>query len=304
MKKILVLIALSIVLTACTPKPKQDLKLTIIAPKGAPAATLIPLLNDTSDRISLVDGTELLTAEMIKGEMDLIIAPINLGVKLIEEGKAAYQLAAVVTWGNLYIIDSRVAISVIYDPEPLAMFGVGAVPEMILNAVKDKLPFAFEPVPFASVADVRGQLLADAYRFGLLAEPVASATLAAAEAAGRPFGIVSDLQALWKTVTGFDNYPQAALFVRTDLEDKSAIQERISRMTTYIQRVDADPKTITADITTWTPASLGLPSASIVVAAWDRLNVDVRLATEVKAEIDTFLERFNLSVSDTTYFKP
>lgn len=304
MKKILVLIALSIVLTACTPKPKQDLKLTIIAPKGAPAATLIPLLNDTSDRISLVDGTELLTAEMIKGEMDLIIAPINLGVKLIEEGKAAYQLAAVVTWGNLYIIDSRVAISMIYDPEPLAMFGVGAVPEMILNAVKDKLPFAFEPVPFASVADVRGQLLADAYRFGLLAEPVASATLAAAEAAGRPFGIVSDLQALWKTVTGFDNYPQAALFVRTDLEDKSAIQERISRMTTYIQRVDADPKTITADITTWTPASLGLPSASIVVAAWDRLNVDVRLATEVKAEIDTFLERFNLSVSDTTYFKP
>jgi NitT/TauT family transport system substrate-binding protein len=304
MKKLLVLIVLSIVLTACTSKPKQDIKLTIIAPKGAPAVTLIPLLNDTSDRISLVDGSELLTAELIKGEMDLIIAPINLGVKLIEEGKAAYRLAAVVTWGNLYIVDSRVAISMIYDPEPLAMFGVGAVPEMILNTVKDKLPFNFEHVPFASVADVRGQLLANAYRFGLLAEPVASATLAAAEAAGRPFGIVSDLQALWKTVTGFDNYPQAALFVRTDLEDTAAIQQRISRMTTYVQSVDADPKIIIADITTWTPASLGLPAAPIVVAAWDRLNVDIQLAIEVKAEIAAFLERFNLSVSDSTYFKP
>ncbi len=304
MKKILVITAILIALSACAPKPQPETKLTVMAPKGAPAVTLIPLLNDTSDRITLVDGTELLTAELIKGEMDLIVAPINLGVKLIEEGNANYELAAVLTWGNLYIVDARPAISVVNDPEPLAMFGIGSVPEMILNAVNEKLPFRFERVPFASVADVRGQLLADAYRFGLLAEPVASATLAASKAAGKPFTVVTDLQALWKSVTGFDNYPQAALFVRKGLEDPTAITERITLMETYIQGLDANPALITADITVWTPAALGLPSAAVVVAAWEKLNVSVRVARDVDGEIEAFLDRFNLTISDSTYFRP
>jgi NitT/TauT family transport system substrate-binding protein len=304
MKKIIVALIVILGLTACTPKPQPDVKLTVMAPKGAPAVTLIPLLNDTNDRITLVDGTELLTAELIKGEMDLIVAPINLGVKLIEEGNANYELAAVLTWGNVYIIDARPAISVINDPEPLAMFGVGSVPEMILNTVNDKLPFNFERVPFASVADVRGQLLADAFRFGVLAEPIASATMAAATAAGKPFLVVSDLQELWKSVTGFDNYPQAALFVRTDLDQQSTVTDRIARMAEYVTSIDADPQLIARDITTWTPASLGLPSAGIVVSAWEKLNVEVKGAGEIKAEIEAFLTRFNISISETTYFQP
>ncbi len=303
MKKFLILAAL-LALSACTPKPQPEVKLSVMAPKGAPAVTLIPLLNDTEDRITLVDGTELLTAELIKGEMDLIIAPINLGVKLIEEGNANYELAAVLTWGNLYIVDARPAVSAIFDPEPLAMFGVGSVPEMILNTVNEKLPFRFERGPFASVADVRGQLLADAYRFGLLAEPVASATIAASTAAGKPFIVITDLQELWKEVTGFDNYPQAALFVRKDLDKDATVSDRITLMADYVTSIDANPSLITADITTWTPAALGLPAAAVVISAWDKLNVEVRHASEVKAEIEAFLTRFNLSISDSTYFQP
>ena len=303
MKKLVILVVL-LALSACSPNPQPEVKLTVMAPKGAPAVTLIPLLNDTEDRITLVDGTELLTAELIKGEMDLIVAPINLGVKLIEEGNAHYELAAVLTWGNLYIVDARPSVSMINDPEPLAMFGVGSVPEMILNTVNDKLPFRFERVPFASVADVRGQLLADAYRFGLLAEPVASATIAASTAAGKPFIVVTDLQELWKEVTGFDNYPQAALFVRKDLDKDDTVSDRIALMAEYVTSIDANPAVITADITTWTPASLGLPSAPVVISAWEKLNVEVREAGEVKAEIEAFLTRFNLTVSDSTYFQP
>lgn len=303
MKKILVILAVLLSLSACTPKPQPEVKLTVMAPKGAPAVTLIPLLNDTSDRITLVDGTELLTAELIKGEMDLIVAPINLGVKLIEEGNANYELAAVLTWGNLYIVDTQV-ISFVNDPEPLAMFGVGAVPEMILNTVDAKLPFNFERVPFASVADVRGQLLAGSIRFGLLAEPVLSATQVAANAAGKAVMVVADLQELWKEVTGFDNYPQAALFVRKDLEQNKAVTDRLSLMSEYVSGIDANPQAITTDITNWTPASLGLPAAPVVVSAWVNLNVSVREAKDVKAEIEAFLDRFSLTVSDSTFFQP
>jgi NitT/TauT family transport system substrate-binding protein len=304
MKRLILILVGMLVLTACSSKPQSETKLTVMAPKGAPAVTLIPLLNETSDRITLVDGTELLTAELIKGEMDLIVAPINLGVKLIEEGNADYELAAVLTWGNLYIVDARPAISAIFDPEPLAMFGVGSVPEMILNSVKSKLPFNFEFVPFASVADVRGQLLADAFRFGLLAEPVASATIAASSAAGKPFIVITDLQTLWKSVTGYDNYPQAALFVRKGLDDDAALKQRITLMKDYIEDLDANPALVTADITLWTPAALGLPSAAVVIAAWEKLNVSVQDARKVKGEIEAFLERFNLTISESTYYQP
>ena len=302
MRKLIILSVILLVLSACSPQPRPEVKLSVMAPKGAPAVTLIPLLNDTTDRITLVDGTELLTAELIKGEMDLIVAPINLGVKLIEEGDAAYELAAVLTWGNLYIVDTQV-ISHVNDPEPLAIFGVGSVPEMILDSVVDQLQFSFERVPFASVADVRGQLLSGSMRFGLLAEPVLSATQAAAHADGKALIVVADLQALWKAKTGYDNYPQAALFVKKDL-DKKAVNERITLMATYVSGIDANPQAITADITTWTPASLGLPAASVVVTAWEKLNVAVRPAKEVTSEIGAFLERFNLEVSDSTYYQP
>jgi hypothetical protein len=131
-----------------------------------------------------------------------------------------------------------------------------------------------------------------------LAEPLATATIAAAKAQGITLSVVADLQAAWKTETGFDNYPQAAVFVRDDLSaaQLKQIKDRINTMIEYVTSVTADKSVVEADITSLTPEALGVPSAAIIKATWDRLNVDVQYASDKKDEIDAFLNLFSLSL--------
>lgn len=296
MKKLLITLAVALSLTACA--PAKQYTFTWLSPKGAPSVALIPILNDKTDAVELVDGTDVISAALIQGDKDIIVAPINLGSKLIASGDAAYKLLAVVTWGNLYIVkDEAVPFT---DNMDLAMFGSKAVPELVLNNVSDQLSFTYTKVPFNSVADVKGQLVAKAYGLGLLAEPLATATIATAKAAGTTLSVVADLQAAWKSKTGFDNYPQAAIFVKADLNATQIkqIKDRVNGMVDYVASVDADKSVVETDITTLTPEAIGVPSAAIVKATWDRLNVDVRYASDVKAEIDAFLDLFSLALDD------
>ena len=294
MKKLLIILILALSMTACTPAKKYTF--TWLSPKGAPSVSLIPIIKAAVDGVELVDGTDVISAALIQGDKDVIVAPINLGAKLIQAGDANYKLLAVVTWGNLYIVKNEaIPFSKSMD---LAMFGSKAVPELVLNHVADQLSFTFTKVPFNAVADVKGQLVSKAYALGLLAEPVATATIAAAKAQGITLSVVADLQAAWKTKTGFDNYPQAAIFVKDDLSSTQLkqVKERVTLMVDYVTSINSDKSIVEADITTLTPEVLGVPSAAIVKATWDRLNVDVQYASEKKAEIDAFLKLFSLTL--------
>lgn len=296
MRKLLIILVITLSLAACV--PAKTYTFSWLSPKGAPSVSLIPVLKDAVDSVELVDGTDVLSAALIQGSKDVIIAPINLGSKLIQAGDANYKLLAVVTWGNLYIVkDEAVPFT---DAMDLAMFGVKAVPELVLNKVADTFSFSYTKVPFNAVADVKGQLVAKAYAMGLLAEPIASATIAAAKAQGITLSVVADLQAAWKTKTGFDNYPQAAIFVKADLSDDQIkqIKDRVNAMVAYIATVESDKTNVEADITALTPEALGVPSAAIIKVTWDRLNVDVQYASEKKAEITAFLALFTLTLDE------
>jgi len=299
MKKLLIILIVTLSLAACAPAKKYTF--TWLSPKGAPSVALIPVLKDGVDAVELVDGTDVLSAALIQGSKDVIIAPINLGSKLIQSGDANYKLLAVVTWGNLYIVkDEAVSFT---DNMDLAIFGSKAVPELVLNMIADQLDFTFTKVPFNAVADVKGQLVAKAYAMGLLAEPVASATIAAAKAQGITLSVVADLQEAWKAKTGYDNYPQAAIFVKADLNAAQIkqVKDRVNAMIGYVASVNADKSVVETDISTLTPEALGVPSAAIIKVTWDRLNVDVQYASEKKAEITTFLTLFNLTLDDAHY---
>lgn len=298
MKKLIIILTLALGLVACA--PAKEYTFSWLSPKGAPSVALIPSLKEAVDTVELVDGTDVISAALIQGDKDVIVAPLNLGAKLIQAGDAQYTLLAVVTWGNLYIVkDVTVPFS---DKMDLAMFGSKAVPELVLNKVADTLDFTFTKVPFNAVADVKGQLVSKAYAMGLLAEPVATATIAAAKAQGITLSVVADLQLAWKDKTGFDNYPQAAIFVKTSLNSAQIkqVKERVDAMVTYVASIEADKSLVETDITNLTPEKLGVPSAAIVKATWDRLNVDVRYASDVSAEIEAFLSLFSLTL-DSTY---
>ncbi len=301
MKKILSLVLfVGLFLSGCSAQSAKELEwnsLSILSPKGAPAVALTPLVENGVDKIDFVDGADLLSAELVKGEYDAIVAPVNLGAMLYSKGNEAYKLYGVLTWGNLYIVGTLVQAS--DQPWKLAAFGDKAVPGIIYNKLFGNSS-EYSADFFNSVSDVQAQLLSGQYTVGLLAEPLVTATLAKAESSNVALQVYDDVQAIWKEQTGFDNYPQAALFVKADLSDEALAQvaARFESMQTFISNADADASTVIEPINTVGADVLGVPSGELVSQAWEGLNIEVKSAADSKDAVEAFLELFKLNGLD------
>ena len=303
MKKILSILVISL-LVACSAKPLEWESLSILSPKGAPAISLVPLIQENKDSIEFVDGTDVLSAELIKGEKDMIIAPVNLGAALSKKDSNPYRLYGIVTWGNLYLV-SNSDISFV-ENEPLALFGEQAVPGLVFNSIKDSLDQVFVSTAFNSVTDVQGQLLSKTFNVGLMAEPLVTATIAKAKTLETPLNlsVYKDIQALWQEKTGFENYPQAAIYIKADISaDKlKQVEARLELMMAYNIELNNNSSKLETDITEDLSATLGVPASKILVQAWDRMNVNVVKADENIEAIEAFLELFKLNGLENLYY--
>lgn len=303
MKKILSILVISL-LVACSAKPLEWESLSILSPKGAPAISLVPLIQENKDSIEFVDGTDILSAELIKGEKDMIIAPVNLGAALSKKDSNPYRLYGIVTWGNLYLV-SNSDISFV-ENEPLALFGEQAVPGLVFNSIKTSLDQVFVSTAFNSVTDVQGQLLSKTFNVGLMAEPLVTATIAKAKTLETPLNlsVYKDIQALWQEKTGFENYPQAAIYIKADISaDKlKQVEARLELMMAYNIELNNNSSKLETDITEDLSATLGVPASKILVQAWDRMNVNVVKADENKEAIEAFLELFKLNGLENLYY--
>ena len=303
MKKIFSILLISL-LVACTAKPLEWESLSILSPKGAPAISLVPLIQENKDSIEFVDGTDVLSAELIKGEKDMIIAPVNLGAALSKKDSNPYRLYGIVTWGNLYLV-SNADVQLVSE-EPIAIFGEQAVPGLVFNSLKDQLGQTFVSTAFNAVTDVQGQLLSKSFNIGLMAEPLVTATIAKAKTLETPLNlnVYKDLQLLWEEKTGFDNYPQAAIYIKADISDEKLkqVEARLELMMAYNIELNNNPTILETDITEELATTLGVPSSKILTQAWDRMNVNVVKAEENKEAIEAFLELFKLNGLENLYY--
>ena len=302
MKKIIFLILISL-LVGCSAQPVEWENISILSPKGAPALSLVPLIQENKDSIEFVDGADILSAELIKGDKDMIIAPVNLGAALSKKDSNPYRLYGIVTWGNLYLVSNDTVLS---ENEPIALFGEQAVPGLVFNAIKDKLELNFVSTAFNAVTDVQGQLLSKSFNIGLMAEPLVTATIAKAKTLESPINlsVYKDLQVLWQEKTGFENYPQAAIYIKADIsEDKlKQVEARLELMMAYNIEVNDKPSILETDITEDLSQTLGVPVAKVLVQAWERMNVNVVKADENKEAIEAFLELFKLNGLENLYY--
>lgn len=303
MKKIFSILFISL-LVACSAKPLEWESLSILSPKGAPAISLVPLIQENKDSIEFVDGTDVLSAELIKGEKDMIIAPVNLGAALSKKDSNPYRLYGIVTWGNLYLV-SNADVQLVSE-EPIAIFGEQAVPGLVFNSLKDQLGQTFVSTAFNAVTDVQGQLLSKSFNIGLMAEPLVTATIAKAKTLETPLNlnVYKDLQLLWEEKTGFDNYPQAAIYIKADISDEKLkqVEARLELMMAYNIELNNNPTILETDITEELATTLGVPSSKILTQAWDRMNVNVVKAEENKEAIEAFLELFKLNGLENLYY--
>lgn len=265
-------------------------KIKVLCPQGAPALSTLGIDENTAS-VEYTEGQDILISELAKkdGEYDVIIAPINLGVKSWSQAEN-YTLDGVVTWGNLYIVGTESDWNT--EGNTVAAFGEGAVPSMVFNEVYPELQCEVSYYP--SVAEASQALISGQVNTALLAMPVAMAAKNKTEGAD----IQADLQALWQEDTGSaeKGYPQAAVFVKKgeeaagetiakEIQDFTSIEDENEQKQAVLDAVEA----IGADV-------LGVPSAEMAANTWTMQNIHYEDALSVESDIETFLKVFDMEL--------
>lgn len=272
--------------------------LKILSPSGAPSYALVPLAKDGNQELTIVDGADALQAAFVNpnSEYDVIIAPTNLGAKLISADKTNYSLVSVVTTGNLFIVGEEGALD--SDGE-IALFGENAVPGLIYKKVCKDIT---NPATwYSSVTEAQAALLAGNASAALLAEPAVTATITKAKKDGKTLVKLADLQELW----GEDGYPMASMFVRNDVLESNAqgIKALVNELMDYADKVNAGDEDISADLDSLSdPSMFGATPSAIVKAAYAGMGIHVDLAENNKENVENFLSLFSISLTDSTIY--
>lgn len=284
MKRLILLLCCLLTLSGCS-KPQTQEKLNILCPSGAPSLALTSIYDQHN--ITIVEGTDMLIAELSKPDSsyDIIIAPINLGTKLISTSKTDYRLDSVLTWGNLYLVGTSE--DDLKDTGEIALFGAGAVPEKIYT--NSNIETTLTPNYYNGGSFVQSQLLLQKAKIGMLPEPLVSATIAKAKQSNLELKIIADLQELYAKNKGLEyGYPQAAIFCK----DNKKVAPVLKEIEKYSQN---DFEGIKENIDAIGVDTLKLPSTEITVKSLPKQNIKYKKAKDCEKEIETFLKDFNIT---------
>lgn len=292
--KVLLAVTMCLGVAACSSgsDDSEQKPVKILCPSGAPGLSLLGVKDNEYVTIDFVEGTDVLTAELAKenSEYDIIIAPTNLGVKMYENAPY-YNLEAVLTWGNLYVVGKE---DLDLNSVTVAAFGENAVPGMVFKNIYDT--DAMNITWFNSVQEAQQALLTGQVDAALLAEPAATAAIAKAEEQGLSLSVLSDIQELWqaKNNVDFKGFPQASLFVKKDSREKTAYV--LDAIESFLSTIDEE--NIAKTIQAIGIDDLGFPSEQIAIKTWKKQNIDFVSAKDAKEDIESFLKVFNMELPE------
>lgn len=302
MKKLFGLISvltLVFALSACTNETTTDdvivekdpVELTVLAPLGTPAlsqtymeSTMPSLGAHVSYTVETVSGSDPLVAAFTSGSHDIIFAPTNLGAKLISTG-LDYEFAATVNFGNLYLASTGYETLTLddLDGKEIIAFGQNATPDIILTAILEGHTFTVDPtVTYVdSVTTAQAEILTDNTKIILIAEPALS-VLGLPTKLGEELDVLS-LQDEWENLTGSSSYPQAGVFVKTDI-DSEVVDAYLAALQTSITEANTNPSDVAQMAV---DLEYGFP-LGVLISAIPRSNIEYSSALDSKTALETY----------------
>ena len=263
--------------------------LTITAPNGAPALAIATFAAENNDIYTPV-AADTIGSAFGKGEFDFIIAPVNAGALMHRKFAAGeiaheYKLAAMVSWGNLYIAAQKETLK----PEDLnganiTLFGENTInASVVLYALKEN---GIEPekVEYLGGADKTKELLLDdPDAIVVTAEPALTAAKFAAKQKEQTISSIS-VNELLKQATGNDGYAQAGLFVKaeTAAADPEAVEAFLKNVEEACGKCETDVEAV-AEAAVILEI---LPNAKVAAAAIPGCAIRFVSAKEAKEQIE------------------
>lgn len=212
MKKILSLMLTILMLVSACAASADEYVVKVSSPAGSPGLALATLAVQNPENYTYL-AAETITAEFTNETADFVIAPLNAGAKLYKAGKSTYKLAAVVSWGNLFIASQRENFTL----EDIATAGITLFAENTINASISRFVLEANGITPASIdylagaANTQSLLLSDPEAIVVTAEPA----LTAARIKNEKITSYS-INELYKAATGYEGFTQAGLFVRAE----------------------------------------------------------------------------------------
>lgn len=258
----------------------EEYRVKTSSPSGAPALALASLAIDNQEDYTFLSA-DTITAEFSNGTADFIIAPINAGAKLYTSGKSNYKLAAVVSWGNLFIASQREDFTL----DDIATYGITMFGENTINAaichyVLEKNNIVPASVNYlAGASSAQSLLLSDSKAIVVTAEPALTAARIKNE------NIVSySVNELYKAATGYDGFTQAGLFVR-----EQTLIDHPQEVEDYLKMVEKSCEKCTTDVEEVGRAAVALeilPNQKVAQMAIPNCNIRYMSALEAREQVE------------------
>ena len=304
---LLVALVLSIgLLTACNKGNKKgngnDVTLTFAAPEGTPALAIARLITDNKSisgknvNYKIVNPSNI-AKEMQSGLSDLVIMPVNAGATLINKG-ADYKLVSVAVDGSLYLVGkSETATTLTIDDikgKKIACIGQQGVPGLVFRYIlKANNISIVDDVKNLNDTSVYVQYAGDGLQAKTAVENGSVDYAVVGEPAATTFKIKfgfnaqMDLQAEYKKVSGKETYPQAGIFVKSNLASDAAFMDALfTALKASKEWVKNNPQSVNDFMKANAYESAAFPAPSIAKC---NVNAD-KLTAEKKAEILAFLK--------------
>lgn len=246
MKKVFlsILLALfSISLFACA-KDQELTEYKMIIPTGTPTLALGNFIENEMNVTSgikvnadIVSGSDLLVAAFTQQDYDIIIAPLNLGVKFYNESSNFdYVLYKPIVGCNYYILSSTIEDFASLDGQDLATFGKNSTPSVVLDTLCKYYNISPNVTYYDAVTDVNPLLVSGKVNSILTAEP--SKTVVSNN---KSYNVI-DLAALWKEMAKTDyDIPQAAIFVKKEAFNGDDLNKILNEMEKSLELSTTNP---------------------------------------------------------------
>ena len=275
-------------LTACGEEEykEEEYKLSVVAPQGAPAASLAFIAKEKNENYSFISANNI-SEQFTSKENDFIVAPVNAGAMLYKNGKSNYKLAAVVTWGNLYFATQRADISSINDlaGKNIVLFG-----ETTINSSLAKYVLAENQIvptyEYETTAERTKDLLHDdANAIVMTAEPALTAISAKLKQEGKNVTSFS-ISEIYSEISDAE-YTQAGLFVKQDTIDnhKALVDNFINNVSNSCDAIRDDLEGVANTIIELN--NTGLPAAlPVLKQALPKCNIKFKSAADSKSAVE------------------
>lgn len=265
---------------------KDEYKLSVVAPQGAPAVSVSALAINDSDNYSFIDANNI-AEQFTSNEKDIIIAPVNAGAKLYKAKKSTYKLGAVVTWGNLYFATTRGDIESINDlaGKDVTLFGETTINSSLAKYVLTNKNIEPNYQYLGSAANTKELLASDANSIVMTAEPALTAVTNQLKQAGKTVKAFS-ISEMYAEIADAE-FTQAALFIKSETIDnhKSVVDEFLDSVKESCDLVSSDVEAVANNIISL--GNTGLPAAlPVLKTSLPKCNIKFKNAADSKAAIE------------------